>query len=223
VLLAPLAQAADLLADAQPWTPASGQALQSTLYPVGFSPAGAFAWFEELPDEAVGGYLWRFVVWDLVHDRAVEEQRWSERDLATVTSRAGWLARRGADARDALTRAGVTAGPGPARALPMWNGSEAVTTTVEVAPWSRDEPEVSRSTVRVFDAAGRSKAVASVDRRRWGGVTVDTSPPTPVAWFASPFEARAALVSVVVRRGYEGPPHVVSVVVTGVHLVSGFE
>jgi len=197
-------------------------------FPLGFSPRGHLAWFEEPFDEAVGGYLYRLVVMDLVTDEVVHVTSWRDDELEVVVDRASFLARHGREAAEVLRRFGIT-GPLPSLSpFPAVTAGDLFTYEVTLSPpvVTPERPADAfanphRSVLRLRSAVQGVKEVARADtwisrRETW------RSGLQPQGYLASPHEPRIAVVSTLFWRGYEGPPHVVGFAVHGAHLATGF-
>ncbi len=192
--------------------PAPTGQLASSLYPVGFSPQGAFAWYAEWADEAVGGYLWSFVVTDLVTDGELARVDWSGERLGELTDRAAVMGAEGARFLGLLGEHGVEiSAPAALQPLPYRHRDA----SFEVVAEASDEDGV-------FDLVLVS---SEGGRKRLGGVDThahlsrqDLAPPSAAGVIVSPHEPRLVVVVAFERPGYEGPPNVRSFSLLGAHL-----
>ncbi len=223
VLIVSAALGADMLDEIEAtWRTPAG-VIPGSFSPIGFSPAGAFAYYEELPDEAIGGYLWRVVVVDLVRDVVLEERLWTDGGLRTITDVTAWRAAEGEPTRALLGRHGIARPAGPLLHLPIVYEGAPMALTASVAPGGAPNQDLF-ATLTLWKVDAGRKDLGTVPFARWTGEAfLYGTPPQPVGWFLSPFEPRAAILSIVGARGYEGPPNVLSPVITGAHLVTGFK
>jgi len=196
------------------------------LTPIGFSAAGAFAYLELPPDEAVGCLLWELVVVDLVSDKVLERQSWRDRpheECESVGGLAQLYKTHGARWQAILDKHEIEPTELAIQPVPFERSGDHIGVRLVVG---RDQWEDGDLSVPI----GVSVRSRSHGEKTVGTVVERPGPAMRFVWdhsvvgmVVSPFEARAAVVVRSVRRGYEGPPHVEDVVVFGASLDKGFK
>ena len=200
--------------------------LQTHLIPIGFSPAGAFAWIELPPDEAIGCFLWSFVIVDLVTDKELHREHWDEGtggSCEKIVDTASLLALKGPAFQAALAKHGVIADQ--ALALqPLPYAHEGDLFDVRQVP---GPPQFDQGAISVpLDLSARSQLHG---RKSIGTVYVQATEDMPRTWgqellgvIPSPFEPRVVVVLREIGRGWEGPPNPEHLRLFGASLEKGF-
>ena len=215
----------DVIAPAKPLV--ASEEMADQLYPVGFSPRGAFAFLEISADEAVGCTLWGFTIVDLVTDRVVFRDDWhahgqvdckEQLDLEQV-----W-ARHSARFRVALLEHGVQpTHPGRLTRFPLERGGEVFTVQLERGLPRKndiDGKDVPIDVIMTSSVRG-SKRIGGLVERDMAGMPM-TYGHTVMGFIPSPHEPRVVVVIREERRGWEGPPDVLTYTVMGASLAKGF-
>jgi hypothetical protein len=194
------------------------------LFPLGWSRDGVFAYAYEPPDEACGCYFFELLIQDMVSDKVLWEYRYDSskaaegdklEDIAAV-----WRAH-GGELEARLRDFGIVRAKGAAleplsKTGPDRLAAELQTTRVEEELSPYGFGYISSYAARVSSARGEKTIFRS-------GVIeaglLDVSSP---GYLESPFEPRVALVIQEIWRGWEGPPSVARLRLSGCDLRRGW-
>ena len=202
---------------------ADPKALHDGVSLLGFSKDGKIALVLEPADEACGCYLARVFVQDLRTDKIVFTEDVhgfpgkpkDPHDLASL-----WVLR-GAAWSAKLAELGIDLAAHPALAATAGTAEDPITFAVqpENKPETAEMPGLSSQAIRVRRAAGAK----TVHTDRWNDDAPSPLETRILGCLKSPFEERIAIVYAEKWPGYEGPPNVIRVKVTGATLGSGFK
>lgn len=228
-------RAADLLAHPVEILGLQGD-LADELYPLGFSPKGAFAYLHVQADEAVGCFLWDLVVIDLVTDRQLTHLSWSthlsgpDGSCSLASTAAEVFQHYGAEIRPLLAGHGIdTQRPLSLARFPLRVGHREFSAHLRPAPPSRrprtaSDGSLTERTLQVRLAAntGGVKVIGSLKAREDDGIPY-TYGHAVAGLVRSPFEKRVVVIVSYGRRGWEGPPNVSTFALFGASLTKGFK
>ncbi|PID44048.1 MAG: hypothetical protein CSB47_11750 [Proteobacteria bacterium] len=197
----------------------------SVFYPLGWSPDGKLAYAIEPLGEAVGDYFLDVYIQDLVTDKILwrDKYRSSPDSGGHQSFAAYWMAKEsGIGAR--FKKYGIR----PLRDVALFSGpinvgndqiQYAVTKKVKAEPSFGDIAMVSEYRVNVSSATRGKKSVHKKKYTR----PLDVLDVDVIGYLRSDDPERVALLVAGIRRGWEGPPHVVRLKVVGANLVRGFK
>ena len=196
--------------------------LHEQIVPLGFSPGSHFAYLRYMPDEAIGCFLWRFQIINMVTDEVVFSQQWSQETCGQITSHEHLLARLGSEFNAHLEQYGISPSVTPLHAFPLQHsGTHYMVSLRSSQPVVNDEQVT--VPLEVLMSASQ-KGQKSIGQRSlelnmsmamsWGHEVV--------GYLSSPHERRVVVVVREVHRGYEGPPHVEHLTLFGASLEQGF-
>jgi hypothetical protein len=206
---------------------ASDDTLVDVLYPIGFSQAGHFAYYAEPADEAVGQYLWAVKVLDLSRNEVVGQRSWDDYGIEgappgqtiPVGDIDGVLRHRGPEILALLDRFHIEGGGSyPIRPFPLVSAGERIGARIEERT---DREKQRRYHAAVLHSTRRGRQVLGeleepLEEDSWIlGMTVR-------GYLKSPFSPHIVVLVCVLRRGWEGPPHVVSFDLYGARLDRGW-
>ncbi len=199
--------------------------IAGAFYPVGWSRDGKFAYVFEPPDEACGCYFAEVIIQDLKSDKIVWRERYNnanaphpeEEDLDTLWAKKG-------EAYSAKFR---EYGIEPVEKFTLLYPSiefegDRLTPKIDIRIKTDGGFMVDGTvTVRMISKKLGSKVIhRDVYRRRDTNGFRDAE---ISGLLVSPFEPRAAVVIVEVLRGWEGPPNITHIKISGSSLLGGFK
>ena len=205
--------------------------LQDKLYPLGWSEDGRFAYLIERANEAVTNFTLRFLIQDMNTDQLVAEKNFKaseqegyteDNDRWTVTS--VWEANRPAY-QQLLDEHGIHLGTGTQfHPLPYQEGNTTYRFT------SANEKVMNDYSGKEVVSKHRLVAQASVQGKGQKNILTHTFGKYDLALatralgvFKSPYENRVAVVDAWEKRGFEGPPNVLNLLLVGCTLEGGFK
>ena len=207
--------------------PATENMLTEGFFPIGWSKDGKFAYYTEPVDEACGCYYAGLFILDLKTDKAVWSYNYDSSaqpnpDAAPQSLQALWLEKQKLFS-DKLREHGIEPQEGAAMSpFPLKHEGDQLTADLSLKE-GKDE-----------HGTGVGHALLQLSSQRNGKKTVFEKTYSPekemvlpldikvLGYIRSTFEPRIAIISINVRRGHEGPPHVARVQVNGASLVTGF-
>ena len=189
--------------------PVVGYQTPAALVPLGFSPTGAFAYLYEDVDQGVGGYLWRFVILDLVKDEALVEERWAPESFERITDREQLWEVHGPRFDALLAEHGVVRSEPVLFELPLEISERFY--SVRVAALVGGEV-----TVSMHHTPSSEKELGGLEHHPW------LSLPHVEGIYLSPYEPRGAVLLSRLARGFETSPAVLELHLMGAHLEAGF-
>jgi len=228
VLLLPLSARADAdlssLVNVARYEQARGE-LQDKLYPIGFSPAGLFAYLSVSVLDGKGCYAWRFCVVNLRDDAVVAELSWESPDLSDggdIADLARLYGDRVTQVEAALASHEVTRAT-PIRLGPFPHHAAADTIEARVVRGEpRDVEGVSETECRVVMRSS-ARGLKTIGRLVEAVMGVPQTYATHVlGYLPSPHSSRVVVVVEQERRGWEGPPHSSTFHLFGASLKAGF-
>ncbi len=200
-------------------------------YPIGWSKDGKFAYYLEPVDEACGCYFAKLFILDLKSDKVLWSFDYDSQDIDEAKKankpysfKTLWNAQRKLFS-DKLLENGIeyqnrfTLLPFPIN----YQGSR-LTANLEVKKKAgidadaRIYGDISQSILQLNSSRNGKKTI--LDHRYPKAMPLYVG---VVGYVKSPFEPRIAVVLIEVHRGYEGPPNVGQVRITGASLDSGFK
>jgi len=206
------------------------QLLNDSLYPIGWSPDGKFAYLVEPVDDACGCYFAELHIVDLRTDRSIWEYKNDpEKRVAKDGSYLPDDLKRFWKRNQALFSKKLSSYLiQPLSKFALLSGDFASGGQKYALDLStRKSPNedfaidmVSDATLRLKSPGLGKKTIYTADKKDLG-----TYPPLDMAVagvLRSPFENRIAVVLLNVQRGWEGPPHTTEVKIVGADLKSGF-
>ena len=200
-----------------------------TFYPVGWSKDGKFAYYVEPVDEACGCYFGKLVIIDLKNDAIVWQFDYSSEDDEERNSKkpkslaALWAANRKLFSSK-LNENNIEP-QRDARVLPfpVSYKTDRVTPSLKVERKAMSEDEriygdITRARVELASLQNGKKTVLNQEYPEAKPLYVGM-----LGYLRSPFEPRVAIVLVEIYRGYEGPPNVGQLRITGASLDKNFK
>ena len=202
--------------------------IPETLFPIGWSKDGKFAYYTEPPDEECGCYFAHLVIQDMRTDKVMWEFKYNQDDTyddkGNMTGpgniRALWRKNQKLF-NDKLREHAIVAASSVLLGK-TFNAGDTFSAKAHVI-MGKDEYDDDRVTKLSFTLTSKrrgTKTVYSADNTKaeYNG-TLDAG---MLGVIKSPFETRGALVAMEINRGWEGPPHTGDIVITGADLTSGF-
>lgn len=203
--------------------------VQSSLYPLGWSEDGKFAYLREAANEAIEDLQLTLVIQDMASDEVLAEETFKASEQPDFREEKG-----------AYTLATVweQVWPGFEKALEQHNIQAGTDGELSTLPYSTDgelydfraNNETKENMLFGIQVVDRHELVAvcpNVGQKRilnhqFGryDLALETQ---ALGVFRSPFEARVAVVNAWEKRGYEGPPNVLNFMLVGCKLDEGFE
>lgn len=205
------------------------QLLFSGFYPIGWSRDGKFAYISEPPDEACGCYLLRVVIQDLKTDKILWSHNYvsAEPETALVKSTKSTAAEdlqqfwhiNAKVLQKKFRQYGIQqSGPLTLKTGTIADGDDKLRFHIETKK-SDDDDMLTYVRLDVISQSRGKKTVYEKDRGSASGYYAASA----IGWLPSPYERRIAVVLAEVRRGWEGPPHVISYRLIGASLSAGFK
>lgn len=203
--------------------------LEETIYPLGWSQDGKFAYLIEEVDEAVINLTLHFIIQDMETDEQLVKDTFKASDQADYREEKGQYTVKKVWATHQekynkwITEYQVSAG----------NGTLFYPLTETKADWPyRFTSADKKQRNDMFDLDFISEHQLRITQHGVGKKTIlkhtfgkyDLALATKViGYFKSPFEERIAVVDALEKRGYEGPPNVLKIMLVGCKLGEGFE
>lgn len=202
------------------------EVLPRAFYPIGFSPAGAFAAITSEVADGRGGVEWRFFVVDLDDDRVLASVvHHDERADAKPSDLAAFLSARRAEVERALAAHGVVVDAPRALSPAAFSRDGTAYEARARRGAARTAAEFPKERVAwdvVVEKRGAGeKKIGAVEAQRQDGVDYFFAPMIQGV-LVSPREPRAAVVVAQPTRGFEGPPNGTRFVVLGARLDARF-
>lgn len=201
--------------------------LEEEIYPLGWSEEGKFAYLLAYPSEAVENYRLTLFIQDMLTDKIVEQREWEankqpgnkgeqEYDFSFV-----WENQRNVF-RKVMEEHAIQEGTGNQfYRLPYKAGNYsyafASNNTKVVSDYTGGEIIRQHQLLAKAGNLGQKRIL----RQDFGkyDLVLNTH---ALGLFKSPFEDRVAVVDAAEKRGYEGPPNVLKIMVVGCELEQGF-
>jgi hypothetical protein len=202
--------------------------IPETLFPIGWSKDGKFAYYYEPVDEACGCYFAHLVIQDMRTDKVLWEFKYNQDDTyndkgemtGPGTMRALWRKNQkffNEKLREHAIVAGSSVLLGKTFILgDTYTGKAHVT----IGKDQYDEDRATKLSLTLTSKRRGTKTVYSNDKTK--GEYNGTLDAGLLGVIKSPFENRVALVGMEINRGWEGPPHTGDILIVGADLTSGF-
>ncbi len=199
--------------------------MTENFYPIGWSRDGKFAYLVEPPDEACGCYFAEIVIVNLKTDKVVWQERWDSSDLAKPEE----------DDLDALWKRkgkAYSAKLNQHRIEPIGDVQLMHPTINFDGDVLTPKLDVKIETDGGYEVDGTVALTMASTKHGSKVIRRDVYKKTETNGFRnaeisgslkSPFESRVAVVVVEVIRGWEGPPNVTSIKISGATLTTGFK
>lgn len=203
----------------------SAKLLTESFYPIGWSRDGKFAYLVEPPDEACGCYFAEIVIQDLKTDKVLWKERYDsstlekpeEEDLDSL-----WPKKQ-KEYSAKLNEHGIEP-IGEAKLLhPSINfKGDVLTPKIDVSIKTDNAFEVDGTVTLKLNSKKRGSKIVrrdvykKEDTNGFRNAEITGS-------LKSPFESRVAVIVVEEMRGWEGPPNVTSIKISGATLTTGFK
>lgn len=199
--------------------------LTASFYPIGWSRDGKFAYYVEPPDEACGCYFAEIVIQDLVTDKIVWSDKYSSDILdkpEDETLDTFWAKKQKAYSAK-LNQYGIEPIDGWRLSFPSIEfDGDVLTPKVAVRIKTDDDLEVIGDVTVSLESKRRGSKVVLRDVYRKGEVSGFRNAEI-AGMLKSPFVDRIAIIIVKEYRGWEGPPNITGVKVSGASLKTGFK
>ncbi len=203
----------------------SAKLMTENFYPIGWSRDGKFAYLVEPPDEACGCYFAEIVIVDLRTDRIVWKERWDSSDLPKPEE----------DDLEALWKRkgkAYSAKLNQYRIEPLSDAQLIHPTISFDGDVLTPNVDIKIETDGGFEVDGTVTLTMTSTKHGSKVLRRDVYKKTETSGFRnaeisgslkSPFESRVAVIVVEVIRGWEGPPNVTSIKVSGASLATAFK
>lgn len=199
-----------------------GTLLRENFYPIGWSKDGVFAYYLEPADEACGCYFARLVIQDLRTDKILWERSYNSDGKPEDTLEKYWTKNQKEFSRK-LAQYGIRA----QRQFALQNSAvnyqqDVLTPEIKVNTTVENEYEVAGNVV--VQLISKEKGKKTIYEKKYNPKKHESFRDAEIAGsLLSPFEPRAAIVTVETHRGWEGPPHVTKIRIVGTTLTTGFQ
>ena len=199
-------------------------------YPIGWSRDGKFAYYSEPVDEECGCYFAELIIQDLRTDKILwkfenkPQERLDEKGEIIPDDMEKLWARNAKVFAEKLREHGIEqVARFPLLPLTFRSGGKGYTARLTVLKGD-DGDGLTRARKISLNLSsprlGRKSLVSETHTGDLYGAPLDAA---LAGVFKSPFEDRAAVVMLKVQRGWEGPPHTVTVQIAGADLNTGFK
>lgn len=196
--------------------------IEEGFYPIGWSKDGKFAYLLEPPDEACGCYFANLIVQDMRTDKILWNNSYVGSEGADENIKSHWRKNQKSFSRK-LAQYKIV----PNKNFKLLDSSLAVgkdsvkidlNSTVELA----DDLYSSTGNI-VLKLISKQKGSKIVYQKTYKGEGSDGIIEIKKGGvLLSPFESRAAVILIEIKRGWEGPPHTANVRIVGADLIGGF-
>jgi hypothetical protein len=205
--------------------PTNSTFLTASFYPIGWSRDGKFAYYVEPADEACGCYFAEIVVQDLVTDKVV----WSEKYSSDILEKPedenldSFWAKKQKKYSAKLNQYGIVPVDNPRLVFPsIESDGDVLTPKVAVRIKTDDDLEVIGNVTVSLESKRRGSKVVLRDVYKKGEVSGFRNAEI-AGVLKSPFVDRIAIIIVEEYRGWEGPPNITGIKVSGASLKTGFK
>lgn len=206
------------------------QLIAEKFFPIGWSRDGKFAYYVEPVDEACGCYFAALVIQDLRTDKILWEFKYNqgketddEGNMPPEDSIEKLWAKNQKLFSQKLKENGIQATSGlKLLGNKFANGGRSYTASVEKVFANDDDgtPRIKKvSTFLSSSKLGKKNIYSESFEPDLFAAPLNAA---AVGALKSPFENRTAIILIVVRRGWEGPPHTADVRIVGADLLKGF-
>ena len=204
--------------------------IPETFFPIGWSRDGKFAYYTEPVDEACGCYFARLVIQDLRTDKILWEFKYNQGDLVDEngnmppedTIEKLWEKNKKLFS-DKLKEYGIRQTKEfDLLGKTFSSGGRKYTASVSRSLGNDEDGTQRIKNISAFLSSptlGKKEIYSENFEANLFAAPLDTS---VIGVLKSPFENRTAIVLIVVRRGWEGPPHTADIRIVGADLFSGF-
>lgn len=199
--------------------------LTASIYPIGWSADGKFAYFIEFPDEDCGCYFADLIIQDLVTDKTVWKDEYRSEPLEDGREEnidTHW-AKKQAEFSAKLREHKIVQQTDLKLIYPSLKFErDTLTPSIDVRIKSDGDFEVIGTVTVRMKSARRGTKIVMRDVYKKGEVSGFRRAMIP-GMLKSPFEDRVAIIVVSEYRGWEGPPHITGIQVVGSTLKTGFK
>jgi hypothetical protein len=212
-----------LLGDTLEETNENPTLMKEYFYPIGWSKDGKFAYYLEPPDEACGCYFGEIYIVDLKTDKVLWTKRY-EGDMEKPEDLKSYWKKSQKFISQKLYQYKIQAGKNfTLAALPLNFGGEAIKVDYFADVNLNDDAYSSKGNIVVKLVSDKRGEKTIFKKHYEGENNVGVLDSELGGVLKSPFESRIAVIRVDTQRGWEGPPHVTKISVTGSDLSKGFK
>jgi len=206
------------------------QLIPESIYPIGWSRGGNFAYYVEPVDEACGCYFANLKIQDMRTDEVLWEFKYRQdesmgangemEDIDTIAKL--WKRNRALFA-EKLREHGIIASRSTLLDRTFTVRGRKYSAGVQMKKAENPDgmgPRVNKLSIILASPSLGSKVLFSSDHSKdefWFVLDAGV-----IGALKSPFENRAAVVAIEIKRGWEGPPHTADIRITGADLLRGF-
>lgn len=204
--------------------PTSTTFLTASFYPIGWSRDGKFAYLVEPPDEACGCYFAEIVIQDLVTDKILWSERYSSESLEKPEAEnlATFWPKKQKQYSAKLAKYGIRPISDPRLIFPVLEfKDDQLTPKIDVRIKTDNDLEVIGNVTVKLESKRRGSKVISRESYRKGQISGFRNAEI-AGLLKSPFEDRIVVLIVEEHRGWEGPPNITLIRVSGAALKAGF-
>lgn len=204
--------------------PTSTTILTSSLYPIGWSRDGKFAYLVEPPDEACGCYFAEIVIQDLLTDKILWSDRYSSDSLENPEAEnlTTFWPKKQKLYSEKLAKYRITPISDLHSFFPAIEFEDDLfTPMVEVRIKTDNDLEVIGNVTVRLESKRRGSKVISRETYRKGQISGFRNAEIS-GILKSPFDERIAVLIAEEHRGWEGPPNITLIRVSGASLKTGF-